>query len=1052
MKVIRAKTPSRAIEKTVELVNNVGTGLENKVFVFCESRATLSYELGVASLTGGSFNASVMSFSRYVALNMRVEKYLGKTAATLVVRKIIEDNAEKLVRLKRGTANLAVNVYNLISQLKSAKVGVKDLENVIAAESGAFKTKIQDVMLIYGEYEKFIAENGYTDENNYLSFMPSLLKKDESIKGAKTIVAGISNLTGKTVDILTTLDAISDLTVVTVSADAEGYVNEIYYKILALFNGCKVFDDSPLDTVHEALLNGMFDPTVFKKSGIYSDKVHIFEYADTESEARAVAERIRYEVVENGRRYKDFIIACSSTELYAPLYRRVLSEYDVPVYADVKRKLSRHPTVELVNDLIDFRRLEFKPEIALKLVKNPLVVSDEERCAFENYFIKNTPSRRMITKPFGDEAAEAVRSKLIGVARLIPKKSAVNEYIDALFDIFATLDIDGKLDAVTEKLSDEKEEELSRFNLMAQKSFVDILNETRSVAGDSVVSAELMRSLIGSAVGATEISLIATHYDNVFLGDMTSAAQRQAEILFVIGLDSSVPDVKKDVALLCDRELIKMEGYKCVIEPKLKVVNTRARESVLTTLLSFNDKLYASRSRLDTSGAKVSDSIVIDYLEHIFVTKNEKSDEEYYLKQSGIARYLAKTPALIGALNACDEFSLSLTPDVSYLKAYLAAAEKIDKCGYNFVIDYISREDELKYTNVRYSGKISATLIETYFSCPYKAFGERILRLNDKPDGDIKPYETGNIFHSVFKKFAFDADKIPAKDVEKVATEITQKVLEEDDYSRYLSKKQYEYIFELVKKEAVNACKIIYDDLAESDFKVWGTEMSFSNVPDSDLKAVNIETSLGTRQVTGFIDRVDRLGDHVRIIDYKTGDVSGKDSAKSLYTGTSIQLYLYMSAIAAKGLKLAAAHYLAVSDSYVKEGGSPLNYTGKTLADNEIIGHLDKSGENGDSKKYSIKHKADGNFDSRSRVLSEYEMDCYIKYAKMVTASGADEIYGGFFTPSPYTDKACSYCKLKGMCGYDAETGKNTREIDFADTATIVNAVRDEDNDEKIHR
>ncbi len=1014
----------------------------------------MSYELALSSKLGGSFVATITSFSRYVSLNTRVEKYLGKTAATLVVRRIIDENSARLSRLKRGSANLAVNVYNLISQLKSAKVTVDEIKRIVALESGAFKSKLEDIAVVYEEYEKFVSDNGFTDENSYLSLMPELLRRDERIRGAKVVVSGVTNLTGKTVDILETLEKLSDLSVVTVSADAPGYVNEIYYKVLDLFKTCEVFDDGELDDVHEAILRGLFDPAVFKKVGLYSDKVHIFEFSDATAEATAVAKRIRYEVVKNGRRYKDFVVACASVANYAPLYERVFKEYDIPLYADVKRGLRFHPLVKFTNDIIDLRRLNYKPETALKVVKNRLAFSEEESAAFENYFAENTPSRRMMTREFSAPNAEKVRSKIISAANSLPLKNSVGGYIDGLLKIFDEFGVYENSEKLSLLLSENGEEELARFNQLATKSFLSLLNETALVSGDGIVDISLFKSLVASAVGATEISLIATHYDNVFMGDMTSAAQAEAEILFVVGADSSLPDVKKDVALLCDRELIRMDGYKCVIEPKLKVVNVRARENVLTTLLSFKEELFVSRSRLDAGGNKVADSVVIDYLERIFATKsvNPTELERSRAVSYGQYDYLAPRPALVSAINSCEKFSSSAIDDLKFVSAYLAIAENKDKSAYNFVIDNISKNKTPRPLDISYKGKISATLIETYFSCPYKAFGDRILRLKEKSTGDVKPYETGNIFHNVFQEFAPLAADIPESRVESVALKIAENVFKKDEYARYLNKKQYEAIFSLVKKEVVKACFIVYRDISASDFKVWGTEMSFSNVPGSDFKAVTIDTNDGPKQVNGFIDRVDKFGDYVRIIDYKTGDVSGKDSALNLYTGNSIQLYLYMNAVASRGLKLAAAHYLSVSDAYCKEGAVPLNYTGKTLADNEIISHLDTSETGGNSKKLSIKHKRDGNFDSNSKVLNEFEMSAYTKYARRVTESGANEIYGGLFLPSPYTEKACEYCRLKGMCGYDCETGKFTRKVDSVDTQTVINALSNGENDEQIYR
>ena len=1040
MKVFRVKTPARAISATVSLIAKSGKGLDDKTYVFCESRSSLSYEMGICSALGGSFSVSVGSFARYVGLHAKTEKYLGKTAATLVVRRIIEENPNSLVRLKRGTANLAVNVYNIISQLKAAKVTVDDLKSVVENEQGAFKSKLADIVFIYGEYEKFVKDNGYIDENEYISLMPELLRGDNAIRGAKVIVSGISTMTKSTVDILLTLEKITDLTVVTVSHDAPGYSNEIYYKMLQLFGDCEVFDDQTLSFEQETIINGLFDPQVFKKTGGHSDKIRIFEYPDVNAEVHAVAKRIRYEVVENGRRYGDFVIASENVPAYAPLIRRVFAEYDIPVYADVKKSLSAHPLVALLLGLIDCKRLNFKPSVCLATVKNPCGFSAEEADAFENYFMTVTPSRKMMANKFSENVAENVRQKLYRICSDIPTKSTVNGYIDLFLNIFVVLDTVQKTAATGEALSARGEDELCLYNTLAEKAFYETLNETRGVMGDAEVDLTLFRSLLTAAFGASEISTIATHYDGVFFGDVRTAPLRVADVLFFIGFDSSVPSVKADTALLCDKELTKLEGYQCVLEPKLRIVNIRERENVMTTLASFDKNLYVSYARLGFGGEKNVRSELTEYFESMFdLSVRRPIDEKlaHIGEGESVFDYLSPSSALNGALKAFEAFRNRQTDVLTLAAAYEKYAKEYNKSAYNFINEYFSKENGTVLPTIRYDGNVSATMIETYFTCPYKAFGERMLNLKDTSTGDTASYEVGQMFHEVLQKFVPECEKISESDVEAVSLRLIGEVFGKEEYARYLNKKKYEYIYDIIRKEIVAACKKVYSDMSASDFKLLGTEIPFNDSPQSMFKAVRLDTVRGEKRLNGIIDRVDKFGDYARIIDYKTGDYSKKVYEKNLYFGVSIQLYLYMLAMQST-YKLAAAHYLSMTDGYVKQGDSNLNYAGNTVADDGIIAHLDKKSDDGVSKTYGIKRTKG---ELSGMVLTEEEMKKYVDYAREVAVSGANEIYEGVIVPTPIEKKKCEYCGLCAMCGYDAETGKYTRDTDAATKEVLLKAV-----------
>ena len=1040
MRIFRVKTPSRAIDKTSLLAAECA-GIDDATFVFCESRASLSYELAVADKAGGSFGVNVLSFSRYVALHAKVDKYLGKTASALVIRKIIEERSDRLTRFKRGSAELAVTVYEMISQLKSAKVTAKDVAAIAEREKDAFKIKLEDIAVIYEEYEKFISEGGYTDENSYLSLMPELLRADDKIKGAKVIVSGIGNLTKKTVDILIALEKLTDLTVVTVSGEGEGYTNEIFYKLLELFPNVEVEEDEPLPPVQSAIAKGLFDPLAKKAEGLCVDNIRLFERLDATDEARSIAKRIRYEVVEHGKRYNDFVIAASKVTEFAPLYKRVFEEYGIPLYVDEKRGLISHPMVALFFALADLKRFNFKPDIALDVALNPLAFGEEEGGAFENYLISVNPSRKMMTKPFSEAVAESVREKAVSLVRALPTKSTVNGYIDGFLNIFTALQTERRCIGLADKFALSGEGEAESFTRLGYEAFIDVLDQAALVSGDSVVTLDVFKSLISTCVRASEISLIATGYDRVFFGDTSTAALRTSDTLFFVGLDLSVPDVKKDVALLCDRELIKLDGYECVVEPKIRIVNEREREKVMTTLLSFKENLFLSFARIDVGGNKTYKSSVVDFFEKKLGVPLEIPDEEEKARLKDIESkfdYLSARTAAKGALKAIDAFCNNKLDKTTYVHDYIKIAKESDKSAYKSIIDYISPNNELFDKGINFKGSISASLIETYFSCPYKAFAERILRLTRPQKGEAASYEIGLIFHEALEKFAPLCDKIKPRDVEAAALAIADEVLSKTDYARYLNKKQYEYIFPLIKEEIVRACKRVYNDLKIGSFKVYGTEIKFANFDGAPLKAVPVSTINGVKQINGVIDRVDVDGKKARIIDYKTGSTVGeKASAENLYTGNSIQLYLYMNALSPYGFDVVGAHYMGITDSFKKEGESNIVYAGRMIDDDETAERFERA-EGG-------AELADGSFGmfpkGSSSVATKEELKAFADYALKITQTGADEIYKGLFVPSPYGEKACEYCELKGMCGYDCESGTRTRKVDSVTVKTITDAL-----------
>ena len=106
---------------------------------------------------------------------------LSKESSVMAIRKIILEKQNSLVcfRNLKYCPNLAVTVYELISQLASAKVTCEDLTKVLVNQSklgGALSLKLQDVNLIYSEYRKYLQNNNYIDRNDYFSLVTKLNK------------------------------------------------------------------------------------------------------------------------------------------------------------------------------------------------------------------------------------------------------------------------------------------------------------------------------------------------------------------------------------------------------------------------------------------------------------------------------------------------------------------------------------------------------------------------------------------------------------------------------------------------------------------------------------------------------------------------------------------------------------------------------------------------------------------------------------------------------------------------------------------------------------
>ena len=96
--------------------------------------------------------------------------------------------------------------------------------------------------------------------------------------------------------------------------------------------------------------------------------------------------------------------------------------------------------------------------------------------------------------------------------------------------------------------------------------------------------------------------------------------------------------------------------------------------------------------------------------------------------------------------------------------------------------------------------------------------------------------------------------------------------------------------------------------------------------------------------------------------------------------------------------------------------------------------------ENRNSQIVKVSLAKDGKPYKTSAVLTEDEMQKYLKYSKLISQGCIDEIREGYCTPSPY-DGACDYCQYAGMCGFSSNEGGEFRKVSKVDKSTIVEAV-----------
>lgn len=1053
------------------LGNDVGErarGLEGKNYVFTEEKATLITERAIAKKAGGTFNTRVFSMRKFLKTLFQPEKLLSKEGSVMLLRKIIGQSEGGLALLGRSRKkSLAPAVYECIAQLKSAKVSVQELLTAAEESDGLLKDKLKDIAFLYAAYEEEIAGK-YKDQNNYLEELPVLAKS--AVSDADVYVAAYSSFTRQETEVLKSF--------MLHARSVTGYLvdgdNEFVYTSEAVRSFLRAAKEVGAETeivrlggetgAAKTVLENLFNPAAFVCDRKEADNIFLYEASSVTEELEHIASVIKRDVIAGKMRYFEAELALGSCS--PSVVKKVFGEYEIPYFLDEKRTLKEHAAAKFALDFVTAFRRGYALGDMLALIKNPLAFPDTDFAdGLENYILRYGYSRSMLFRPFryGKEekdfdAYEVARGKIAKAFALMKRRMRAEEFtaaIRAAFDIFEVRENAVKLAKAYEDAGYLQE---AAFTEQGMGKLQEALDETDKILCGYVTDADEFCGILQSGFAADEISVLPQYADAVYVGNFRETRLVRAKTLFLAGLTSDIPSIKSDVAMLTDADLEKLETLKVYVEPKISAVNRRERENVALAAAAFSERLYLSCSVVGENGKPQLKSEIFAYFSAMFSWKGKPIEpltapllKAYYAGASAenrakldAMRYLTPAQsqkAFARQINAFREGECDMTAASAYYRLTKgrerdAADAMLQSANSEIAVRLEQKDVVLK------NGKLTASLLQAYYACPYRNFLSNVIGLKERKTGDA-PTEIGNFFHAVFELFAPQAEKFATEsEAEAFAAGLAQKLAEEEKYARLDESASGKNLLERMKGEATRYCVRIYRQYKNSDFKFFGQEVWFGRKGDK-YKAIEIGAGGKKYYIEGKVDRIDKKDDYIRIVDYKTGSFSKAD--KDLFVGKDIQIYLYMNAFL-KDHKPAGLYYCNVGEDFYGENDEKEEFFGHTLGEPEVIFAADKnlSLEHPESEltgiQVSVKKDGELKFGG-GRLLSREQMDAYLKYALLIAKKGAERLDEGVIVASPYKD-TCDYCAYKGMCAFFADGSKEERSEDTVRANTFAEAVK----------
>ncbi len=1011
-----------------DLLDGKTNSLFGKNLIFCEEKISLMAERRICDRVGGSFNTDVYSFGNFLRAKVSQLNALSKEGSVMAVKNIL--NTIPLNCFNKSRINLAAPLFELIVQLKSANVSPEDLSVISDDGDELLKDKLKDVQAVYSAYEKFMAENGFTDQSIALADLPKIIEEDEEIKNSDVYLLGYTSFTAQAREVVSALikNAKSVTAILTGGKNPSLYLGETVkaFNKICQNLGVKVEEENVFSDICEEskiILESVFDPSAKTDKIFETDKIVQSTAKTVREEVERIGETIKGAVITRGLRYGAFSVALSDAASYKEDIKAVFNKLKIPFFLDMKRKPDANPLITLIYAYCDVFRKNFERSALCSFFKNPLVEPDKDFTdAFGKYLIRFGVNFSAIKNPF-----------TLGFADEAEKEKFENfrKYVCSFFERFNVrellikLNAEEKLKQMSAVLKDLGEREEAEENAQIFGAVDRILSDMERLLKDTSLSVYEWKNVFKSGVSALELSIIPQYSDAVFIGGYKEIALAKAKYLFFPGLNSNVPSFIEDVALLSDKDINRLSEFKVMVEPKIQIVNDRIKENLGLALASFSDGLILSYPLNSASKSSNAESELIRFFSDKFTVKRYAYQNKYLTPEQGLSEFA----------KLCDDFAEQKINDFSVGAAYYNAA-KSDI--YEKILAYSNKELKIRLGGTKkdlIDSIISPTLIETYHNCPYRAFMERIIRVKSEETGDLDALSVGNLIHNILEVYVkalkdnlYSVTDRASSDaaVDKIAREIIEA---DEDTKRFTLEPTADAKLKRTVKEAKRICYKVFSDIKNSSF-----------IPVATEKKVEVKINNGKYTLTGKIDRVDEYKNYFRIIDYKTGGVD--DAEKALFAGIKLQLFLYASYF--KDKDLAGAYYLRAAEKYTADDKKKDKlYAGKTLDEEDALFAQDKAFAlpvNTESENLPIKRDKDGTI---KNTLSKSTMANYIKYAIKISELAALRMSEGYIPASAHVG-ACNYCPFSGFCGGEAIGKRNPKKVDSTTFDKLFTDKKDE--------
>ena len=1100
-----------------EISKLIEEGKANKIYIITPEQFSFTAERKLMDEMekigcGAVVSAEVLTLSR-MAYRVTQEvggglESLSKCGKAMLVYSILSNNQKNLKFLGKSDENIDLSM-RAITEFKKHGVSVDDLLSEISAVKDLYlKNKLQDMSLIYKEFEDKISES-YIEDTDLLTLLAGNLDKVDLVKNSIIYIDEFSGFTYQEYQVIKEFLRLAKEVNITICTDNLDFNTnpdiDIYYPnkitVKKLLNLAKENDIGTDEFVHlEKGLRYKTEELQFLSSNLYSNNSTIYgkdvenlslflaknEYSEVENVAKKIEELIRKE----NMRYRDISIITKNIENYSSLVRAIFREYDIPVFIDEKRDLNQNIIVQYALSILEVLSKNFSSEAVFSYIKLGFFdYEKEEIFKLENYCNKWGIKQNKWKKDFTyeleieskkkeverlNEIRKEIIEPLLKLQEEIKKNRTVKNITIALYNFIINQNIEEK---ISKKISELEEKDLLDLAKEYKESYeiiIDIFDKMVLIFDDEKITIDKYQKIFKIGLKNSGLGKIPGTADQVILGDVDRSRSHKVRAVFILGLNDGVfPSSNKDEGFLndSDREILKQDG----IELANGTIDNLYEDkfNIYKAFTTAEEKLYLSYSSSDKDGKSLRPSVLISQIKKMFPKMKEESDvinKKYEIVNKKVTyEELIENIAKIKNREKIDEIWYQI---YNYYKEQEEWNKKLtsDMQGLN----YTNLPEKIKQENIDklYGNtlKTSISRLEKYRGCPFSYYLQYGLKLKEKETLKVQSFNTGSFMHETIDSFFkvvreedIDLAQIEEDKILEIVSNIIDESLNLNKNFIFTATAKYKVLVRRLKRIITKALKYIIITIVNSDFEVSGTEVEFGE--KGKYEPIILELDNGKKiEITGKIDRIDTAknedGKYLRIIDYKS---SAKNiDLNEVYAGLQIQLLTYTDAICRKEDIMPAGIFyfslleqMANADKRLNEDEieemirKNFKMKGLIIADVKIIKMNDNTLKSGTSNLVPAGITAKGEISPRyTNGVKQEEFKILQEYIYKTIKDISKEILSGKIDLKPYNKQGktpCEYCEYKTICGFNPKLNNNKYNyIDKKTKDDILNKMKNE--------